>query len=63
MTIKLLICESEDYMYAINMLSFLSKYELDAVISEHEKINVLVKNMKEDNPYLITDIFRIKNYL
>jgi Suppressor of fused protein (SUFU). len=41
----------------------ITQTEFDAVITDPENVKLLVENMKKENPMLITDLKRTKNYL
>ncbi|SFI90129.1 MULTISPECIES: suppressor of fused domain protein [unclassified Bacillus (in: firmicutes)] len=41
----------------------ITQQELEVLKEDYTQAEVLVKNMKKDNPYLITDMKRIKSYL
>lgn len=41
----------------------ITQRELEILKVDHSQANVLVDNMKKDNPYLITDMKRTKSYL
>ena len=41
----------------------ITQQELEVLKEDYTKAEVLVKNMKKDNPYLVTDMKRIKSYL
>jgi len=41
----------------------ITQSELDAITTDNGKVSVLVENMKKDNPYLVTDLFRTRDYL
>ncbi|ENQ3108391.1 Suppressor of fused protein (SUFU) [Bacillus sp. 491mf] len=41
----------------------ITQQELEVLKEDYTKAEILVKNMKKDNPYLITDMKRIKSYL
>ncbi|MDR3073040.1 MAG: suppressor of fused domain protein [Clostridiales Family XIII bacterium] len=41
----------------------ITQTELDAIMADQEKIPSLIASMKQDNPLLVTDIARTKDYL
>jgi hypothetical protein len=41
----------------------ITQRELEVLKEDHTQASVLYENMKKDNPYLVTDMKRIKSYL
>lgn len=48
-----------DFMQLVGI----TQRELEVLKEDHTQAGVLVENMKKDNPYLITDMKRMKSYL
>lgn len=41
----------------------ITQSELDAITANRDNVAVLIENMKKENPYLVTDLNRTKDYL
>ncbi len=66
LTVKDTEAQSQDTIYGqldFIQLVGITQRELDVILEDYDKIEVLVERMKEDNPDLVTDMNRTKSYL
>lgn len=58
--------ESQDTIYGKTefiQLVGITEREMDAILEDRNNMQIILENMKKDNPYLVTDMTRTKSYI
>lgn len=58
--------ETKDTIYgktAFIQLVGITETEINAILEDRNTIQIILENMKKDNPYLVTDMMRTKSYI